>query len=164
MKKLVVIVLIACQLISCNSKKKEDITKITSEDTENVIEESDSLGQVTVYEGLLPCADCAGVETELKIYQGDGTIESHKFELTTVYKGKQPYKKFVDQGNYNLERGLGDDPDGTIYVLNDTKPEAEQVFYGYSASDPDKIYLLNNKREKIDSKIDYSLKLKKQQN
>lgn len=164
MKKLVVIVLIACQLISCNSKKKEETTTtttISTENTDDIIAETDSLGEVTVYEGVLPCADCEGIQTILKIYAGDGTMESHKFELSSTYKGKKTEKEFVQKGNFNLERGLEKDPNGTIYILNYDKPEADQVLYGYSASDPDKIYLLNNKREKIDSKLDYFLKLKK---
>ncbi|OMQ10437.1 copper resistance protein NlpE [[Flexibacter] sp. ATCC 35103] len=158
MKKLVVLLVVACQLMSCNSKKKEETIQDTSdvldsENTENV------LGQVMVYEGLLPCADCEGIETVLKIYQGDGTIEGHTFELTSVYKGKTPEKKVIVEGNYNLERGLEKDPDGTIYVLNYDRPEAEQLFYGYSAANPDNLFLLNNKREKIKSKLKYFLTL-----
>lgn len=158
MKKIVVLLVVACQLMSCNSKKEEEtIQNATdvpdSESTENV------LGQVMVYEGLLPCADCEGIETILKIYQGDGTIEGHTFELTSVYKGKTPEQKIVVEGNYNLERGLEKDPDGTIYVLNYDRPEADQVFYGYSSANPDNLFLLNKKREKIKSKLKYFLTL-----
>lgn len=64
----------------------------------------------------------------------------------------------VDNDTTNDER-LGNDPDGTIYVLNYDKPQSEQIFYGYSADNPDKIFLLNSKREKIKSKLDYSLSL-----
>jgi hypothetical protein len=39
----------------------------------------------------------AAVETVLRIYQGDGTMESHKFELHTIYKGKSPEKEFVEK-------------------------------------------------------------------
>lgn len=108
----------------------------------------------------MPCADCSGIETVLKIYQGDGTMESHKFELTSIYKGK-PDRNFVYQGNFNLERGLADDPDGTIYVLNWDQPESKQIYYGLFSNNPNKIYLLNNKREIIKSELNYSLTLDK---
>ncbi|MFH7018455.1 copper resistance protein NlpE [Flavobacterium sp. FlaQc-47] len=158
MKKLILMLIFACVLLSCNSKNKEETGQISSPETDNENTE-DALDKVSVYEGLLPCADCEGIETVLKIYQGDGTMETHKFELITIYKKKQPEKKRVQKGNYNLERGLGNDPDGTIYVLNYDKPEADQIFYGYSATNPDKIFLLNNKREKITSKLNYFLML-----
>ena len=158
MKKLVLLLVITFLSLSCNSNKKEEniqgpLENVDNESTESVV------GQVMVYEGVLPCGDCEGIETILKIYQGDGTIEGHTFELTSIYKGKEPNNKFVVTGNYNLERGLEKDPDGTIYILNYDKPEANQVFYGYSSKDPDTIYLLNNKREKIKSKLKYFLTL-----
>ncbi|KQO20700.1 hypothetical protein ASF10_16645 [Flavobacterium sp. Leaf82] len=158
MKKLVLLLVVVCLFLSCNSKKEQETVQNPSDVLDNESTE-DVLGQVMVYEGLLPCADCEGIETVLKIYQGDGTIESHTFELTTVYKGKQPEKKFIVEGSYNLERGLEKDQDGTIYVLNYDKPEANQIFYGYSSTNPDHLFLLNNKRQKIKSKLNYFLTL-----
>ncbi|WP_428232332.1 copper resistance protein NlpE [Flavobacterium sp.] len=158
MKKLVLVLVVAGMLCSCNSKKKEETIQAPSK-INDVESTEKTLGKVTVYEGVLPCADCEGIETVLKIYQGDGTIESHTFELSTVYKGKHPEKKFVEKGKYNVERGLGNDPDGTIYILNYDKPESAQTFYGYSAKNPDKVFLLDNKREKIKSKLNYALTL-----
>ncbi|MFZ0597425.1 MAG: copper resistance protein NlpE N-terminal domain-containing protein, partial [Flavobacterium sp.] len=109
MKKLIFMLIFTCVLLSCNSKNKEETGEISSQETDNENTEDD-LDKVSVYEGLLPCGDCEGIETVLKIYQGDGTMETHKFELITIYKKKQPEKKRVQKGNYNLERGLGNDP------------------------------------------------------
>ncbi|MDA6070117.1 copper resistance protein NlpE N-terminal domain-containing protein [Flavobacterium sp. AC] len=159
MKNLILAFLVAFQLLSCNSKQKEETPEHSANVVDNDTTNDESKDEVAVYEGLLPCADCEGIETVLKIYRGDGTMESHKFELSTIYKGKAPEKKLEKKGNFNLERGLGNDPDGTIYVLNYDKPQSEQIFYGYSADNPDKIFLLNSKREKIKSKLDYSLSL-----
>ncbi|MBF4516766.1 copper resistance protein NlpE N-terminal domain-containing protein [Flavobacterium sp. ANB] len=159
MRNLVLIFAVAGQLISCNSKKNEQIIKPLSK--ENPVIAKDSLIKVNIYEGLLPCADCSGIETVLKIYQGDGTIESYKFELTTIYKGKQPEKTFTQKGNFNYERGLENDPDGTIYVLNWDKPESDRIYYGYKSENPKKMYLLTNKREIIKSELNYFLTLKK---
>lgn len=158
MKKVVLLFVVIFLFLSCNSNKKGENVSAPVETVENESTES-VLGNVAVYEGLLPCADCEGIETILKIYQGDGTIESHKFELTSIYKGKEPEKKFVEKGNYNVERGLENDPDGTIYVLNYDKSKADELYYGYTAKTPDKIFLLNNNREKIKSKLDYFLTL-----
>lgn len=162
MKKLLFILAATCLLASCNSKKSEDAAQPAAVDaTKTNVETNDSLGKVTVYEGILPCADCSGIETTLKIYAGDGTMETHKFELTSVYQGKEPDNKFVQKGNYNVERRLGTDPDGTIYILNWDKPEADQIFYGYTSAKPDKLYLLDSNRQIIKSELNYSLTLKK---
>lgn len=161
MKNLVIILAVACQLWACNSKKNEETVKTVSKDAGSSIVEKGSISKVNIYEGLLPCADCSGIETVLKIHQGDGTMESHKFELISTYKGKQPEKSFIQKGNFNYERGLENDPDGTIYILNWDKPESEQIYYGYKSANPDKIYLLDKKREIIKSELNYFLTLKK---
>lgn len=162
MRNLLSMLVIACLLMSCNSKKSEDTIQPSVVDTTNkTVAGNDSLGIATVYDGVLPCADCSGIETTLKIYAGNGTMETHKFELTSVYKGKEPQNEFIQKGNFNTERGLGDDPDGTIFVLNWDKPEADQIYYGYYSSKPEKLYLLDNKREVIKSELDYFLTLKK---
>jgi copper homeostasis protein (lipoprotein) len=157
MKKLILVLAIA--FLSCNSKNSEKLAQSDLEKEDADIETN--VEKATIYEGLLPCADCEGIETTLKIYQGDGTTESHVFELTTVYKGKKAEKPFIEDGNFNTERGLEDDQDGTVYVLNWDKPQSEQILYGCNSDNPEKMYLLNNKREKIKSQLDYFLQLKK---
>lgn len=156
MKKLVLVFIIAAQLGSCTGKKKEEVSK-----TKEVVAEKSVSGEVLTYQGTLPCADCEGLETVLKIDQGDGTMENHKFELSSIYKGKTPEKEFVEKGTYNTERGFEDDADGTIYVLNYDKPQADKIYYGTFSKNPDKIYLLDNNRKRIKSEINYSLTLKK---
>lgn len=161
MKNLSMILAMACLLLSCNSRKNEKLPETSLKDIgTSIIEDTNSLNEATVYEGVLPCADCSGIETVLKIYRGDGTMESHKFELTSIYKGKEDRKPFKETGTFNLERGLEKDPDGTIYVLNWDQPESRQIYYGVFSNDPQKIYLLNNKREIIKSDLNYFLKLK----
>lgn len=160
--KNIFLLLAMIQLSSCNSAKNDNLIPSTLRNTRSaILEDSNSLHQVSIYEGILPCADCPGIATTLKIYQGDGTMESHTFELITIYKGKNHGKQLSEKGTYNLERGLEDDPDGTVYILNWDKPENKHIYYGYYSSNPDKIYLLNNKREIIKSELDYSLLLKK---
>lgn len=158
MKKLLLVSIAACFLLSCNSKKKEETTSTPSEIKD--VESTESvLGKVIVYEGLLPCVNCDGIETTLKIYQSDDTTRTHTFELTSIYKSKGPERKFVEKGSYNIEKGVGNDRERTIYVLDFDQLGSSQTFYGFYAGNPDKIFLLNNKREKIKSKSDYALTL-----
>ena len=117
MKKLLLVSIAACFLLSCNSKKKEETISTPSEIKD--VESTESvLGKVIVYEGLLPCVNCDGIETTLKIYQSDDTTRTHTFELTSIYKSKGPERKFVEKGSYNIEKGVGNDRERTIYVLD----------------------------------------------
>ena len=161
MKKIFLIILISSFLFSCNSRRSERVMHAPLADMQSsIIADTKSLEETSIYEGVLPCEDCAGIQTILKIYQGDGTIESHKFELTTIYKGKSPEKKFFQKGNFNLERGFEKDPNGTVYVLNWNLPEEKQLYFGCDAGSPNKLYVLNNKKEKIKSDLNYTLSLK----
>lgn len=55
----------------------------------------------------------------------------------------------VREGELNTERGFGDDPDATVYVLNWQKPEGERVYYVRLTSEPTKLYVLDSNREII---------------
>jgi len=162
MKKLSIAIVVAFLLMSCTSRKNEKLTESSYKEADTkIIDDSGSLLAAKIYQGVLPCADCSGIKTILKIYDGYGTMESHKFELITVYQGKGNGKEFKETGNFNYERGVEKDPDGTIYVLNWDQPELKQIYYGRLSNDPNKIYLLNNKREIIKSDLNYFLTLQK---
>lgn len=161
MKNLVILLAVAIHLTACNSKKKEDVIVKTKTDTTAVKTENTVVTNVLVYEGLLPCADCSGIQTVLKIDLGNGTMEDQKFELSSIYKGKSPEKEFVEKGNFNTERGLESDPNGTTFILNWDKPAEKQIYYGYFSSDTKKIYMLDRSKKIIKSKLNYSLELKK---
>ncbi|MBF0578198.1 copper resistance protein NlpE [Dysgonomonas sp. GY617] len=154
-KLLFVLVIIICLLAACNSQKNEEITQpaLVGIAKKNAI--NDILGAISVYKGILPCADCRGIETTLKIYD-----DSKFFELTSVYLGKELENKFVQKGNFSVEEGLGTDSDGMVYILNCDRPEIDQIFYGYTSAEPYKrLLLLDNNRQIIDS--EYSLTLSK---
>lgn len=154
MKKILILTAILIQLASCNSKKQEMVDTEDVTDSTEIQTREEKTDTMLVFEGLLPCADCEGIETILKIDQ-----INNKFELSSTYKGKSPEKEFKEKGNINTERGLESDPDGTIYILNWDKPEKEQVYYGYYSKNPEKLYMLDRNRKVIKSKLDYSLTL-----
>jgi uncharacterized lipoprotein NlpE involved in copper resistance len=157
MKKSIFITAIICLLLSCNSKKKEEITAPEIKKTKT----DKRLHKLALYEGVLPCADCSGIQTTLKIDTDYGVMQNNKFELISVYLGKEPNNTFTEIGSFNTERGLGDDPDGTIYVLNYDQPQEKQIYYGYFSANPEKMYLLDKDRKMIKSKLNYFLMLKK---
>lgn len=153
MKKLLIITVVFCFTASCNSKQEN----VKPENKK----ENNNFSKTTIFEGTLPCADCSGIKTVLKIYNDYSVSQNNKFELISTYEGKQPQNTFNEKGNFNTERGLENDPDGTIYVLNWDQPEDKQIYYGHFSKNPEKIYLLDKNRKTIKSELNYSLTLKK---
>lgn len=158
MKNLLICPALFCLLLSCNTKTTKENT-ITNKET--VTKTNNKFSKTNVYEGIIPCADCSGIQMTLKIYNDYSVSQNNKFELISVYQGKEPENVFTQKGNFNTERGLDNDPDGTIYVLNWDQPEEKQMYYGYYSSNPEKIYLLDKDRKRIKSDLNFSLTLKK---
>jgi copper homeostasis protein (lipoprotein) len=73
-----------------------------------------------VYKGTLPCADCEGLDTVLRLYT------KSKFDFTYAYYVRtQTYRgaphgdvTISDRGEWALLRGDADDEDATVYQLN----------------------------------------------
>ncbi|MFC0186454.1 copper homeostasis protein (lipoprotein) [Pseudarcicella hirudinis] len=111
----------------------------------------DSTKSFTSYKGILPCADCSGLETTLKISE-DGQY----FELSELYQGKGD-QAFVETGNVNTERGFGKDEDATLYILNWDKAETEQRYFVRLSKKPGQLTMLDRSKNLIDSKFNYAL-------
>jgi copper homeostasis protein (lipoprotein) len=73
-----------------------------------------------VYKGTMPCADCNGLETVLRLYA------KSKFDTTyAFYVRSQTYRgaphgdvTLSDRGEWTVLRGDATDPDATVYQLN----------------------------------------------
>ncbi len=108
------------------------------------------------YSGILPCADCPGIKTELSI-KDNFTIESYQFVLKETYleaeNGKD--KSFESKGMYNFWRGNSSDPDATIIVLNDDSVERAKRFF-LRVSDKE-LKSVDHKGDEIDSQMNFSL-------
>lgn len=87
------VVILTCIAISCNPKT----SKITSEFEDHHTAQN-SLDWSGTYSGILPCADCSGIETELTL-NADNT-----FVLTTSYLGKQDTEKNTLEGKFEWNR------------------------------------------------------------
>jgi len=75
------------------------------------------------YKGLLPCADCSGIDTELMLY----AKSAHEFVNTryvlklTYQKGKGSGKTIAESGTWTLLHGTPDDPNANVYQLTESK-------------------------------------------
>jgi len=78
-----------------------------------------------VYKGTMPCADCNGLETVLRLYAKGKFDTTYAFYVRTqTYRGA-PHGDITlsDRGEWTVLRGDAADPDATVYQLN---PDNEQ--------------------------------------
>jgi copper homeostasis protein (lipoprotein) len=78
-----------------------------------------------VYKGTMPCADCSGLDTVLRLYAKGKFDTTYAFYVRTqTYRGA-PHGDvtFADRGEWTVLRGDAADPDATVYQLN---PDDEQ--------------------------------------
>ena len=74
-----------------------------------------SLDWQGTYKGIFPCADCEGIEIELKLNA------DHSYELEEKYKGKEDGKAFKSKGTFNF------DATGSLITLD--KDANERKFF-----------------------------------
>src|ERR1700727_351523 len=78
-----------------------------------------------VYKGTMPCADCDGLETVLRLYAKSKFDTTYAFYVRTqTYRGA-PHGDvtFSDRGEWTVLRGDAANVDATVYQLN---PDNEQ--------------------------------------
>lgn len=71
------------------------------------------------------------------------------FEQWDYTRYRLQTNELVREGAMNSERGFGDDPDATVYVLNWDKPEGEQIRYVRLTAEPGRLYALDGYGELI---------------
>lgn len=69
-----------------------------------------------VYRGILPCADCPGIDTRLVLYADDADAEGGTYELSETYLDRS-VAPLVSTGRWTVQRGDAEDPEATVYVL-----------------------------------------------
>jgi copper homeostasis protein (lipoprotein) len=111
MKKITLLLLLV-SIVSCKDETVAD-KKTTKVDTHN---SKNSIDYVGTYKGILPCADCDGLQTEIAIN------ENSTFCIKTKYQGKGD-KVFMQKGNFTWNTK------GNIIILKGVNG-ANQYFVG----------------------------------
>ena len=101
MKKCILLFLITISIVSCQKQTANDKKNSTLS-----ISPKNSIDYVGVYKGILPCADCQGLETEIAIN------ENTTFSIKTKYQGKGD-KVFLKKGHFTWNKK------GDIIILTD---------------------------------------------
>ena len=123
--------------------------------------EMDSVQTVLIgtFEGILPCADCQGIKTELALYQDAANSENNTYTLKETYLGNQTGDtSFNSSGKWDILRGIKGDPSAVVYFLNYDEPEEARYFLKRSE---DSILLLDKEQQVISSGLSYGLARRK---
>lgn len=107
---------------SCTSNptKQDNTTEETRTTTNEMPPDKsnarNSLDYYGTYFGVLPCADCEGIRTTLKL------LPEQKYILSYTYQGKEPKDLFEYRGTWSWE-----DDNTTITLSNRDKPNQYKV-------------------------------------
>ena len=105
-----------------------------------------------VYKGVLPCADCSGIETELTLvherYDGMGL-----YILKESYIGKD---SFVTKGTWSHHRGMHGNKNATVVELYNDMPDSDSRYFQQLKNGD--LKMLDRELKDIESQWNYVLK------
>jgi uncharacterized lipoprotein NlpE involved in copper resistance len=111
-----------------------------------------------VYKGTLPCGDCSGLDTVLRLYAKRKYDTTYAFYIRTqTYRGA-PHGDVVltDRGDWALLRGDATDENATVYQLN---PDDEQHSDSWLVQEKgDALVQLDRDQKPIDTKVNLTLR------
>jgi predicted secreted protein len=113
---------------------------------------SSSIG---TFAGLLPCADCAGVLTELHLYAEQPSGRPERFELTETFLGTRDGDRSIGTaGRWGTSRGSADDGSATVIELDLGSVNTRRNFLRVGEAE---LRLLDRNRKEIFPTIPHSL-------
>ncbi len=162
MKKLLLPFFIVVVYISCKSGSDNDNTNSAIIDSALAAKnkggrELDSANAVLLgnFEGVLPCADCGGIKTELTLYQDIANSENNSYTLKETYLGgKTGDTTFTSSGKWDILKGTPTDKEAIVYFLNYEEPDEARYFLKQA----DTAVLVLDKDQKIVSPGNYALR------
>lgn len=103
------------------------------------------------FAGLLPCADCPGIQVDLTFYSGPAT-----YELKQTYESsRHGNPTYTEQGTWLIERGTAKNPKAIVYELHPAHSQSKQF---YLRSDKNTLLLLDANREELPPSLPHTLK------
>ncbi|MDL2262012.1 copper resistance protein NlpE [Bacteroidales bacterium OttesenSCG-928-I21] len=116
-----ILILSIILLTSCggvNTKKSSSTKEVnnTEQQQKEIHNSQNSLDYGGTYEGIIPCADCPGIEISITLDY------KNKYTKKMTYQNREPNNVFTSKGRYEWNE-IGN----KITLLNETVPEIYQV-------------------------------------
>jgi copper homeostasis protein (lipoprotein) len=114
-----------------------------------------SSSQIGTFAGILPCADCAGILSELHLYAEQPSGRPTHYELTETYLGERDGNRSIGTtGRWTFVRGSAKDRDATVVQIDLGLIDALKNFLRIG---DDELRLLDRNRGEIFSRAPHSL-------
>src|SRR5262245_61915756 len=114
---------------------------------------SSSIG---TFAGVLPCADCSGILTELRLFTEQPSGQPTRYELTETYLGARDGGGSIGTTNrWALARGSASDSDATVIQLDLGRIDARKSFVRVG---DDELRLIDRNLKEIPSTVPHSLR------
>jgi len=105
--------------------------------------------------GVLPCADCSGIRSELRLYTEQSSGRPTRYEATETYLGTRDGDRTVRRaGRWTILRGSATDPNATAYQLDYDRADGPQNLLRVSYAE---LRLLDREQREITSTAPHSL-------
>lgn len=147
MRNILTFILAITLFSSCTKSKKQEQKEEKQERQKEVIDghtSKTSLDWPGIYKGVIPCADCPGIEMTVKL------SEDQKIEIKSVYQSRD--SEFIEDSEFEwLDDGL------RIYSEID-----EQKYY--FKIEENRIVYLDQEGNKVNSDLNYTLKKQTSEN
>jgi copper homeostasis protein (lipoprotein) len=108
---------------------------------------------LAAYHGVLPCADCPGIDTTVKFFGADAHATSGLYFIHHAYQERKG--SYNETGTWTLEKGMPDDASASVYVLKPKTGSGGTNFLQVSNSE---IKQLDNDRKPFGGTTNFSLK------
>jgi copper homeostasis protein (lipoprotein) len=108
-----------------------------------------------VFTGVLPCADCGGIHTELRLYVERPTGRPVRYEMSQTYLATRDGDRTLKRaGRWTILRGSADDRNATVYQLDFDDSARQQSFLRV---DDDELRQLDRLQQELSSSAPHSL-------
>lgn len=106
-----------------------------------------------LFKGVLPCADCPGIETELSLYHANIYTDEGTYRLKLTYLDRN-VKPLVTEGDWTMLRGDADDENASVYQLDPDHPDKSLYYLRVNSNE---LLQLDKDEKKIDSGLNFKL-------
>ena len=159
MKKLMFVLAVAAIAVSCqsNQKNQAEMAAESMEDSVFMINDS-TIGelQTYTYEGILPCADCEGINYQLILQAlSPDSVGTYIVNATYIGADNGKDKKFTEKGKAKMLKGTPSDPNAVIIQLVGDNGDTTASFLAEGDS---VLTMVGKDFKKAASKLNYSIK------
>ena len=109
---------------------------------------------IATYHGVLPCADCPGIDTTVRLFAAADGAEGHgQYLIKRTYQERK--SSYTEAGTWTLEKGTPNDASASVYVL---KPKTGSGVTNFLRVSNAEIKQLHNDRKPFTGNVNFSLK------